>query len=52
LQFKPGVKLSANQTPVIDTHNYYRGKSLNRDRRVKELQRIMHDNQAGPYKPE
>ena len=46
LQFKPGVKLTTNHVPVVDTHNYYASKSLNRDKRVKELQRIMRDNQA------
>ena len=46
LQLKPGVRIDMGQYPCLDTRNYYNGKSLNRDYRIRELKRINSENQS------
>ena len=45
LQAKPGTRIDRCMYPVIDSRNYAPSKSLNRDKRLRELQRITEENQ-------
>ena len=45
LQAKPGTRIDRCMYPVIDSRNYAPSKSLNRDKRMRELQRITEENQ-------
>ena len=46
LQIRPGYRLDATMTPVIDTRNDQMPKSLNREYRIRELKRITAENNA------
>eukprot|EP00241_Pyramimonas_parkeae_P010770 CAMPEP_0114248658 /NCGR_PEP_ID=MMETSP0058-20121206/13697_1 /TAXON_ID=36894 /ORGANISM="Pyramimonas parkeae, CCMP726" /LENGTH=224 /DNA_ID=CAMNT_0001362093 /DNA_START=367 /DNA_END=1041 /DNA_ORIENTATION=- len=46
LQLKPGVRIDMTQYPMLDSRNFVAPKSLNREARLRELQRITAENQA------